>query len=164
MTTRGFSMTTRLTALACVGLLLALFSGCGSPVAGQWRGTVDIGPVAAYPVEIRIDPEATTGRIDLAEAGKPFTRFEFCTIADATTRKLELVYDPQTPACDPKGKPDGRRTLRGTVGEATLFGELFEGPNRIGFFRLFKVDATAPAAKSPTPTAATAPPAAIQAK
>ena len=145
-----------LTTAALAGLLLMLAQGCGSPLVGQWRGTADIGPLAAYPIEIRIDPEAKSGRLDLAETGKPFTRYEFCSVADATGRKLELVYDPAVPACDPAAKSEGRRTLKGTVGEATLFGELFEGPNRIGFFRLFRVDPDAPAAET-EPDAAPAP-------
>lgn len=123
----------------CVALLVVL-AACSSPVAGGWQGTADLGPVAATDVTLNLDEEGNAGTIAIREPGKVFEKYTICSI-HLDKRDLALTYDANRPNCDDKSPdPSDRRTLRGTVGEGVVFGEVL-GPDartRVGFFRAFR--------------------------
>jgi len=122
-------------------LLMVLVSGagCSAPLAGQWRGTMDLGPSAAHAIELNVIEDATAGRLVVQEPHKAFSHFQLCSVHTGAKRALELVYDANRPNCDEKdADPSERRLLRGTVGEGVLFGDVLRGTERIGFFRAFR--------------------------
>jgi len=131
----------------CLAVACVVAAGCGSPLTGTWRGTMDLGAMDAWPLEVRVGEDPSRGRLVVQEKGRTFESFQLCTVEPATERKLELSYNPEHPDCAaPAGTAEAgkdRRTLRGTVGEGVLFGEVFRGSERIGFFRAFRQDAVA---------------------
>ena len=121
-------------------LMFALLAaGCSAPIAGQWRGTMDLGPSAAHDIELSVIEDGTSGRIVVTEPHKAFSHFQLCSVHSGDKRAIELVYDANRPNCDEKNPdPSERRLLRGTVGEGVLFGDVLRGTERIGFFRAFR--------------------------
>jgi hypothetical protein len=53
--------------------------------------------------------------------------------------RFEVQYDESLPNCrKKKGLASDRRTLKGTLGVSVIFGEVFKGKERTGFFRAFR--------------------------
>jgi hypothetical protein len=141
---RGGTMAQRRSIGRWVVILGGCFStcACSSPLAGGWQGTADLGPTAAYDVTLQLNEEATAGTIAIHEDGKAFEKYTICSL-HLDQRSLALSYDANRPNCDDKSPdPSDRRTLRGTVGEGVVYGEVFAGddkaPQRLGFFRAFR--------------------------
>ena len=118
-------------------LLLAVLVACSSPAAGGWRGTADLGPVAAYPFEVKFNDDASQGHIAVREPGRGFAQqwFQLCTLT-VDRRQITATYDPTSPDC--QGAASSRREVRGLVGEGVLWGELWQGNQKLGFFRAFQ--------------------------
>lgn len=142
--------------LGCLGL-----AACTSPAAGQWRGTADLGPVAAYAMELKFAEDGSSGSIVVHEPGKPFTdqHFQLCSV-QLDDRAITMVYDAARPDCASQGAASDRRTLRGTVGEDVVFGEMFRGEGarvddntaeKLGFFRTFRIPEPPAAPAETTP-------------
>lgn len=121
----------------CVALAGLALAACSSPLAGSWQGTLDLGPVDAWPIGLTVDEDGSRARVHVKEKGRAFQDFQSCSLT-LTDRYVELVYDAGRPNCD-VDSPDAseRRTLRGTVGEGVVFGEVVRGTTRLGFFRAF---------------------------
>ena len=137
-----------------------LLFGCGSPLAGGWRGTADLGPVLAPALEFHVAEDTLTGRLELQEVGKPYSRFQLCALrVDAQDeRKVELEYDANRPGCEATHQDvSDRRRLVGVVGEGVWTGDVFRGAEKIGFFRAFQLDADAGGTHPPS-AAPAAPP------
>ena len=123
----------RLAALA----LTAALVGCGSPFAGGWAGTMDIGPILAHTFTVQMPPEGMEGDVSVVtpEGDK---RYRICK-GSLTTDQFELRFDRLNPDCAAK---DGAKTdihvLKGTLGEGVVFGEVFRDKRRIGFFRAYR--------------------------
>ena len=115
------------------GLVLA---ACASPAAGGWRGTADLGPVAAYDIEYKLSDDASQGQIAIREPGRGFSQqwFRLCTLS-VDRRQMRATYDPTSPDC--QGAVGNRREIRGLVGESVLWGEIWQGNQKQGFFRAF---------------------------
>lgn len=126
-----------------VALAAILLTACGSPLAGGWQGTMDLGPVDAPAWTLRIAEDGRTGRLEIKEPGKAFERFELCKLS-LQGRAFVAEYDANRPTCDGPDASD-RRVLRGTAGEGVISGEVF-GPGsgdqtgpKLGFFRAFRL-------------------------
>ena len=118
-------------------LLALLLGGCGSPFAGGWAGTMDVGPILAHSIEVTMPPEGLEGDVAVqTEDGEK--RYRICK-GTLTNDQFELSFDRLNPDCAGK---DGAKTdvhvLRGTLGEGVFFGEVFRGDRKIGFFRAFR--------------------------
>lgn len=121
----------------------ALF-GCGSPFAGGWSGTMDVGPFLAHAVTVQMPPEGLEGDVRVTQPRQPgFDEqeakvFRICK-GTATGEAFELQIDLKNPDC--AGKADGPtdiHTFKGTLGVGVMFGEVHRGERRIGFFRAFR--------------------------
>lgn len=133
--------------------LLLATAGCSAPLVGHWRGTMDLGPSAAHPIELRVGEDGTSGRILLSEPHKAFSNFQLCSVHPGDKRAIEIVYDANRPNCEEKNAdPSERRLLRGTVGEDVLFGDVLLGTERIGFFRAFRQADPQPSVDPPQPS------------
>lgn len=137
----------RLSPLISKTFLLLLLPACGAPMAGNWHGTFDKGPVDAHPVVLHVQEDGHTGYLDIHEPGKAFTRFNLCSLDVDPERRVTLVYDANRPNCDagtqnqggPENKdPPERRTLKGMVGETVYYGDVLKDAEKLGFFRLFR--------------------------
>jgi len=114
----------------------AVLAACGSPLAGRWVGTADLGPIAAYDIEISIPDGDGDGTVALREPDMP-EKFRICQLV-RRARSVEIVYDAGRPDCDGVGPtPSDRRTLKGEVGEGVLTGEVWRAGVKTGFFRAF---------------------------
>lgn len=124
--------------LAACGVLL---SGCGAPLAGQWQGTFDRGPVAAHALTVHVQEDGQKGWLEVREPGKAFARFTLCSLDVDPNRQVTLTYDANRPNCDTgtqnPDKPE-LRTLKGHVGEAVFYGDVLRGAESLGFFRVFR--------------------------
>lgn len=138
-------------------LLLSTLMACSSPAAGGWRGTADVGPVAAYEIAIRFNDDASQGQVSVREPGRPFSQqwFQLCSL-EVDRRVLVATYDPSSPEC--QGAMSGRRELRGMIGEQVIWGEIWQQERKSGFFRAFReppapaggpIEATATVAATP---------------
>jgi hypothetical protein len=128
--------------MRCLLIILCATTACTAAHVGAWRGTVDLGPVAAPELEIHVDEAGTGGRVDVAEPGKPFSRFQLCAVQldPQEARKITLEYDVNRPGCETQhADPSDRRRLVGTVGEGLWTGDVFKGSDRIGFFRALRL-------------------------
>jgi len=114
-------------------ILVGALAACGSPLAGAWRGTADIGPVRAQPLVLTVAADGLSGTLHLTDPGKPET-FVLCRLS-RQGRAFEAEYDAARPDC--AGTPGERRVLKGTVGEGVVWGELWRGSENLGFFRGF---------------------------
>lgn len=116
--------------------VLLVCGACGSPLAGAWRGTADLGPVRAQALVLTVAEDGQSGKLHLADPGKP-EDFVLCRLS-RTERTFEAEYDAARPGCDGNaGSPSERRMLKGTVGEGVVWGELWRGNEKLGFFRGF---------------------------
>lgn len=142
-------------------LLLVACGACGAPQVGTWQGTLDIGGTQAVPLSLHLQEDGVTGRVNAKENGKAFEALQICSFKLGRLRQFELTYDANRPNCEQSADAADPRTYRGTVGEDTIFGEVFRGEQRIGFFRAFRESvaaAAAPAqASAPSPAPATKP-------
>lgn len=145
-----------LVTVALIGL-----GGCAAaPLAGGWQGIADIGPVAAWQVELQLDADETAGEVRIHSDGKTWTAYRLCRVA-RTVRAMELEYDAARPGCEAQGPtPSDRVVLRGTVGEAVMTGEVFRSGVRTGFFRAYPLAPAPATSAAPQPPAVASPPAA----
>lgn len=117
-------------------VLVLVGCACGSPLAGRWQGTADIGPVRAQQLVLELDEQGQTGRLHVADPGRT-EAFRLCRV-QRHGRSLELQYDAARPSCEGNaGAPSELRTLKGTVGEGVVWGQIWRGTENIGFFRAF---------------------------
>lgn len=124
-------------------LALSLLLGCGSPFAGGWQGTMDVGPVLAHSVTVQMPPEGLEGDLTVQTTDGEKV-YQICK-AKLTADKFELSFDRLNPDCvaDKDAQTD-LHTLRGTLGEGVIFGEMFRDKRKIGFFRAFRKPPAAP--------------------
>ncbi len=116
--------------------LLVACAGCASPLVGAWRGTADLGPVRAQTLVLTVGADGLTGKVHLDDPGKP-EDFVLCRLS-RQGRVFEAEYDAARPGCDGNpGSPTERRLLKGTVGEGVVWGEVWRGGEKLGFFRGF---------------------------
>lgn len=116
--------------------LLVLATGCGSPLQGGWAGTIDIGPIEAYDLKVTMPEEGLDGTL-LVRTAKGTQQYSFCK-GSLDGQQFELHYDLARPTCEDKeGAPTDPRRLVGTLGESVLFGEVYKGSEKVGFFRAF---------------------------
>ena len=116
-----------------------LLIGCGAPMAGTWHGTFDRGPVAAHPLVLHVQEDGQKGSLEVRETGGAVTRFSVCSLEVDPNRRVTLTYDANRPNCD-AGNADrsGLRTLQGFVGESVFYGDVLNGSEKLGFFRIFR--------------------------
>lgn len=115
--------------------MLACLAGCGSPLAGQWQGTVDLGPADAWPIKLAFSPDGQSGQVSVAEQGHVWRTYTLCKVV-RTGRQFEVEFDQARPDCG-NGATRERRRLTGTVGEYTVFGEVLGDSSKLGFFRAY---------------------------
>ncbi len=123
-------------------LATAMLASCGSPLQGTWNGTLDVGPIDAWPVVVRLPAQGVTGTLEIVAEGKT-TRHPICD-GSINGDSFEITFEAGMPRCaatttEPKSV---RRVLVGTVGVEAMWGELFEvvadKREKIGFFRAFR--------------------------
>ena len=122
-------------------LPLLLLAACGAPMAGNWHGTFDHGPVAARPLVLHIQDDGQKGWLEVTEPGKAFKRFTVCSVDVDPNRRVTLTYDANRPNCDTGTQnpdPSEVRTLKGHIGEAVFYGDVLRGSENLGFFRIFR--------------------------
>ncbi len=134
-------------------LLFLVLAGCGAPQVGTWQGTLDIGGTQAVQLTLHVHEDGASGSVKAKENGKAFEALQICTFKLGRLRQFELTYDANRPNCEQSADAADPRTYRGTVGEDTIFGEVYRGEQRIGFFRAFRdtVGAATPATAAPVP-------------
>lgn len=117
-------------------ILPLVAAACSSPLAGRWQGTADMGPIAAFELQLEVDADDLTGTLNLREPGKPES-YRICHI-DRRGRAIAIEYDVGRPNCDATGStPSERRVLKGQVGEGIVSGEVWKGSDKLGFFRAY---------------------------
>ena len=138
-------------------LCVLVLAACSSPAAGGWRGTADIGPIAAYEMSLRFSDNGGKGQVMIREPTNPSSGqwFTLCSL-QIDRRVWVATYDPGSVEC--QGPAGDRRELRGVVGEGVAWGEVWQAGNKTGFFRAFRVPppapgeaAAAPSGGAPTP-------------
>lgn len=126
-------------ALRSMGVLLVTVAlgACGSPFAGGWKGTMDIGPILAHSFTVQMPPEGLEGDLGVQTPDGEKT-YRICK-ASLDGDRFELTFDRLHPDCA-AGKDDKTdiHVLRGSLGETVVFGEVFRGERKIGFFRAFR--------------------------
>lgn len=123
--------------VAALLVCLSLLAGCGSPFAGGWQGTMDVGPVLAHSVTIEMPPEGYEGDLTVQTSEGDKT-YRICK-ATLTVDQFELSFDRLNADCvAEKGANTDVHTLRGTLGEGVIFGEILRDKRKIGFFRAFR--------------------------
>jgi hypothetical protein len=136
---RFFSLPSKLLPMLAAPMLLLV--GCGAPMAGNWHGTFDRGPVAAHPLVLHIQDDGQKGWLDVREPGHAFVRFTVCSVEVDPNRRVTLTYDANRPNCDTGNSnpdPSELRTLQGFVGESVFYGDMLRGGEKLGFFRIFR--------------------------
>lgn len=142
--------------------ILAL-AACGAPMAGNWHGTFDRGPVAAHPLVLHIanqgfgQDDGQKGWLEVREPGHAFVRFSVCSLEVDPNRRVTLTYDANRPNCDTGTQNPDRSELRklvGFVGESVFYGDVLRGTENLGFFRIFR-DAEPPGDAAKLPDAVT---------
>ena len=143
-----------------LGLCAALLSGCGASWAGSWNGTADIGPVAAHPLTLVLSESGSTAQ--LASDGGEGQVLTICS-KKVEAPKITLEIDTGRPDCTP-GQGAKRLRLEGMIGAEVIHGDIYEGHERVGFFRAFRAAEhggdglastpapTAPASSTPVPS------------
>lgn len=128
--------------LGSLGFLLLV--GCGSPFAGGWDGTMDVGPILAHSITVKMPPEGLEGDLTV-QTPDGERAYRICK-GTLTGDKFELSFDRLNADCvaEKDAKTDVH-ILRGTLGEGVFFGEVFRGERKIGFFRAFRTPPPAPA-------------------
>ncbi len=121
---------------ATLGILL-LGSACGSHLHGTWAGTTDIGPIDAFPLTVEMPEEGLQGDISIIEPRGKVT-YHVCK-ATQQGDQFVLHWDAGWKDCKKRAdvKSDPGR-LEGTAGENVLFGNVFKGKKKVGFFRAFR--------------------------
>lgn len=125
--------------LAALGLGML---GCSAPTAGMWQGTVDIGPIDAFPLVVMLPAEApddhrVEGEVELRLASGP-QRYTICS-GRARNGNLEFEIDWSHRRCQAKdGAKADRRVFRGRLGEGVITGGIFKGNEQVGFFRAYR--------------------------
>lgn len=121
---------------AIVGLALATVAACSAPAVGTWSGTADLGPQRGQQLRLQLFEDEKTGKLWLQDPGKP-EDFSVCSL-QRTGRSVQIEYDAARPNCaGDAGSPSERRVLKGTIGEGVVFGEVWQGGEKLGFFRAF---------------------------
>ena len=148
----------RVAALVVVLAGVGSFSGCGAAWSGAWTGTADIGPVDAHALTLILSEAA--GTVQLAQAGGDSPTLTVCTKQIEGT-KITLEIDTGRPDCSP-GSGARRLRLEGMIGARVIHGDIYQGHERIGFFRAFRAaddgESLASAPTPPAPTQSPAPP------
>ena len=118
-------------------LSTSLLGACGSHLAGGWDGIADVGPIDAFALTVELPEEGLEGVISIQEPGGKAS-YQVCK-ATSEGDHFVLHWDAGWKDCkarkDRKSDP-GR--LVGTAGESAIFGEIFKGESRTGFFRAFR--------------------------
>ena len=106
-------------------------------MAGTWDGTADVGPIDALALTVELPEEGLEGAISIFEPGGKVS-YQICK-ASLQGDQFILHWDAGWKDCkqhkDRKSEPG---KLVGTAGEVALFGEIFKGESRVGFFRAFR--------------------------
>lgn len=123
-----------------------LLSACGSHMSGTWAGTADIGPIDALALTFELPEEGLEGHISIVEPGGKVT-YQICK-ASQQGDQFVLHWDAGWKDCKKaKDRASEPGRLVGTAGESVLFGEVFKGKARVGFFRAFRRPPPEPALK-----------------
>ena len=83
--------------VAALLVCLSLLAGCGSPFAGGWQGTMDVGPVLAHSVTIEMPPEGYEGDLTVQTSEGDKT-YRICK-ATLTVDQFELSFDRLNADC-----------------------------------------------------------------
>ena len=115
-------------------------------MAGTWDGTADVGPIDAFALTVELPEEGLEGAISIFEPGGKVS-YQICK-ASQVGDHFVLHWDAGWKDCkqNKKTKSEPGR-LVGTAGESALFGEIFKGDSRVGFFRAFRKPPPEPALK-----------------
>ncbi len=117
--------------------LLLTLSACGSHLQGAWDGTADIGPIDAFPLTVMMPAEGLEGDITIAKPDGKMT-YHVCK-ASQQGDQFTLHWDAGWNDCKKhKDRASAPGRLVGVAGEGALFGEVFKGKKRVGFFRAFR--------------------------
>jgi hypothetical protein len=138
-----------MTRIATAILLLTLpltLCACGSHLAGVWDGTADIGPIDAFALTVEFPQEGLEGDIAIVETGGKVT-YHVCKSSQQGDRFV-LHWDAAWNDCkERKDRKSDPGRLVGVAGEGAIFGEVFKGARRVGFFRAFRRPPPEPALK-----------------
>jgi|GEM_PF-5276892 len=123
--------------MTLVALCIGVLAGCGSPFAGGWSGTMDVGPFLAHTVTVQMPPEGLEGDL-VVKTVNGERSYRICK-GDLKGTTFSLTFDLKHPDCAAaKDAKTDRHVLKGTLGESVLFGEIFREGRRIGFFRAYR--------------------------